>query len=62
VGIRVHVEKKTTSGDTKPVRCLECGNIYQQPQLENESRPCPACGYVGWVALRMEQRERELSG
>jgi predicted RNA-binding Zn-ribbon protein involved in translation (DUF1610 family) len=36
---------------TDLVRCLECGTVYRKPRSDQESEPCPTCGYVGWIAL-----------
>jgi predicted nucleic acid-binding Zn-ribbon protein len=38
------------------VRCLECGTIYSQPASERDAAACPNCGYVGWIALSIDQR------
>ncbi len=37
--------------ETDLVRCLECGTVYRKPRSDQESGPCPTCGYVGWIAL-----------
>ncbi len=41
------------------VRCLDCGTIYGQPASERDVGTCPNCGYVGWIALSIEQRVPE---
>jgi len=33
------------------VRCLDCGTVYEQPSAQDESAPCPTCGYVGWITV-----------
>ena len=38
------------------VRCLECGEAYSKPTAGGtvQKNPgCPACGYVGWIALTL---------
>ena len=38
------------------VRCLECGDIYSKPGdggTARENPGCPACGYVGWIPIRL---------
>ena len=37
------------------VRCLGCGAQYPKPSGGGTARAnpgCPACGYLGWVAVR----------
>jgi predicted nucleic acid-binding Zn-ribbon protein len=41
------------------VRCLDCGTVYRQPASDCEAGPCPTCGYIGWIALRVEQEPRD---
>jgi hypothetical protein len=48
------------------VRCLECGGVYAKPTVggTNEMNPgCPACGYVGWIPVRigLEPKARRRS-
>jgi predicted nucleic acid-binding Zn-ribbon protein len=49
------VEPKHREEGGDLVRCLDCGTIYSQPASEREAGACPNCGYVGWIALRIEQ-------
>jgi hypothetical protein len=62
VRIRAYVENQNESDDADLVRCLDCGTVYRQPRPNTESRPCPSCGYVGWIAVSVEQREQETTG
>jgi hypothetical protein len=49
----MEAERTRDNGDL--VRCLDCGTIYSQPRSEREAADCPNCGYVGWIALDVEQ-------
>jgi predicted nucleic acid-binding Zn-ribbon protein len=49
------VEPKHRDDEGDLVRCLECGTIYGQPASKRDAGACPNCGYVGWIALRIEQ-------
>jgi predicted nucleic acid-binding Zn-ribbon protein len=49
------VESSRTTDDGDLVRCLDCGTVYRQPASEREADVCPNCGYVGWIALSVEQ-------
>jgi predicted nucleic acid-binding Zn-ribbon protein len=49
------VEPKRPPDERDLVRCLDCGTVYSQPASEREAGVCPSCGYVGWIALNVEQ-------
>jgi len=51
------VEPKTPSRAELLVRCLDCGTVYEQPVEQDESAPCPSCGYVGWIVLAAESSD-----
>jgi predicted nucleic acid-binding Zn-ribbon protein len=53
------VEPKHRGDEGDLVRCLDCGTIYSQPANERDVGECPNCGYVGWIALSIEQRLSE---
>ncbi len=43
------------------VRCLDCGDVYSKPREGGtvEQNPgCPACGYVGWLAVTLPPEPR----
>jgi rRNA maturation endonuclease Nob1 len=47
------MEKRTLTEQRELVRCLDCGTEYRLPcDVLGEAEPCPACGGVGWVAVR----------
>jgi predicted nucleic acid-binding Zn-ribbon protein len=50
-------EDKEDEGEL--VRCLDCGTIYSQPTRERDVAVCPNCGYVGWIAVAIEQRAQK---
>jgi DNA-directed RNA polymerase subunit RPC12/RpoP len=50
-----YVEAKHRDDEGDLVRCLDCGTIYSQPVRERDVGACPNCGYVGWIAVRIEQ-------
>jgi hypothetical protein len=42
------------------VRCLECGTVYSKPLgggTVDRNPGCPACGYVGWLAVTFSVSE-----
>jgi uncharacterized Zn finger protein len=47
-------ERREDEGDL--VRCLDCGTVYSQPVGERDATACPNCGYVGWIAVAIEQK------
>lgn len=49
------MEAKHRDDEADLVRCLDCGTIYGQPVRERDVGACPNCGYVGWIAVRIEQ-------
>jgi predicted nucleic acid-binding Zn-ribbon protein len=53
------MEPKHRDGEGDLVRCLDCGTIYSQPARQRDVGACPKCGYVGWIALRIEQTVSE---
>jgi uncharacterized Zn finger protein len=53
------MEPKHRDGEGDLVRCLDCGTIYSQPARQRDVGACPNCGYVGWIALRIEQTVSE---
>jgi hypothetical protein len=59
VRIPFYVEPKHRDDEGDLVRCLDCGTIYSQPANERDVGECPNCGYVGWIALSIEQRLSE---
>ena len=47
------------------VRCLGCGAQYPKPTGGGTTRSnpgCPACGYLGWVAVRASASQPRSDG
>ena len=54
IGIYVGMREKAHPADAASVCCLACRRVYEKPVLGGTARRnpgCPACGYVGWLAL-----------
>jgi predicted nucleic acid-binding Zn-ribbon protein len=52
------MKRQSVQSAVQQVRCLDCGTVYDQPPQQEESAPCPACGYVGWIAVWNDASEK----
>ena len=56
-------ERRRELGIVDIVRCLGCGAQYPKPNGGGTARAnpgCPACGYLGWVAVNVAVRAAPL--
>lgn len=59
VRISTHMEARIDASGEQ-VRCLSCRIVYLKPEVGttvSRNPGCPACGYVGWLSVRVPLAE-----